>query len=76
MADIDVAPRIKCDRCGVEEDKRPATITNGKPGDWSTPDGWGRAYAGGLFANSEFGFSDLCQSCVSDAVAALKSLQL
>jgi hypothetical protein len=74
MADIDMKPRIKCDKCGHETDKQASTSTNGKLGGFRPPSGWGEAYVGGLYAGIEIGFSDLCPDCLIIAVDAMSSL--
>lgn len=72
MADIDIAPQIKCDNCGFVTDKQSSTVTNGRQGDWRVPNGWGHAQVGGLWAADTISFPDLCPTCVVDAVDALR----
>jgi hypothetical protein len=73
MADIDINPRIKCDKCGHEVDKQASTNTNGKLGGFRPPSGWGTAYVGGLYAGIEISLSDLCPECVIIAVDSLST---
>jgi hypothetical protein len=72
MADIQTAPKIKCDNCGLTAEKQSSTVTNGIKGDWRKPDGWGHAHVGGLFCKPEISFPDLCPTCTIDAVDALQ----
>lgn len=71
MTDVNVVPRIKCDSCGRESDKWSSTITNGNPGGWVEPYGWGHAHASGLFADKEIHFKDLCPACLESVINSL-----
>lgn len=51
MSKIEVAPRIRCDNCGAEQEQ---VLRTG----WQAPDGW---------QQDIFGHDDLCKRCVGAA---------
>ncbi len=54
MAKITVAPRVRCDNCGREEEQVQRT-------GWGNPHGW---------ETDAYGFDDLCPKCVQTADSA------
>jgi hypothetical protein len=72
MADIDVAPKIRCDNCGLTADKHLTTAT----GAYERPRDWGGMSAIGGGCTDDYGgkerltFADLCPNCARSALGA------
>jgi hypothetical protein len=78
MADINLAPRVRCDNCGLTTDKvRPRFDTTSK---WERPSDWGDVRVAptlrGTYPNN-IAMTDLCPRCLAMVHEAVgKSLEL
>lgn len=77
MADVNLTPRVRCDNCGLTEDK----TLRGK--EWSRPRSWGAIRAEGSRNTDSYGgkdrmvLADLCPTCAQVALdAAADALRL
>lgn len=71
MADVTVAPRIRCDNCGTIEDKVVRTSGEGmgyaRPKDWGTMQAIAGSHQGAYGGNARLDFHDLCCLCADAA---------
>lgn len=74
MADVDITPKIRCDNCGLIEERAVSGSHTSRI--FSKPRKWGSAKMEGGRSSDSYGgksrldFSDLCPTCANDALDA------